>query len=148
IKGKELAALAEDAEAVAKEQRPEEATRTLQAVGEVAVASRDDDLAARYFARASDIGSSSMPLVRWGDVLSGRKRWEKAAEAYSSACAKDPRQPLPVYLHGYALMQAGRKKDGESLMEQAHWLPLGDDNVRVEFARALLMRGHVEASRR
>src|SRR5262245_484072 len=74
IKGKELAALVEDAEAAVKEQKPDDATRTLQAVGEVAVAAGDDELAARYFARAADIGQSPAPLVRWGDVLAGRKR--------------------------------------------------------------------------
>ena len=34
------------------------------------------------------------------------------------------------------------------MMEQAHWLPLGDDSLRTEFARTLLMRGRREHSRR
>ena len=33
-------------------------------------------------------------------------------------------------------------------MEQAHWLPLGDDALRAEFARNLLVRGQPEHSRR
>jgi len=114
----------------------------------VAVAAGDDELAARYFTRAADVVPSSAPLVRWGDVLAGRKRWGKAAEAYASAWEKNRKQPLALYLRGNALVRAGRKTDGEAMMEQAHWLPLGDDNLRGEFARALLLHGHADASRR
>ena len=131
IKGKELAALVEEAEITVKDRkREDDATRTLQAVGEVAVAAGEDDLAARYFTRAAEAGPSPAPLVRWGDVLAGRKRWEKAAEAYASAWEKDRKQPLALYLRGNALARAGRKTEGEAMMEQSHWLPLGDDTLR------------------
>jgi predicted Zn-dependent protease len=148
IKGKQLASLVEEAEVAGKDLPPDEWSRTLQAIGEVAVAAGEDDLAARSFTRATEDWPTQTPLVRWGDVLAGRKRWEKAAAVYASAWEKDRKQPLALYLRGNALVRASRKTEGEALMEQAHWLPLGDENLRVEFGRALLLHGHVEASRR
>jgi hypothetical protein len=148
IKGKELKTLIEDAEADARGQRPEEAGRRLEALAEVALAAGDETLAKVYFVKASDAASSPKALVRWGDFLAGKKRWREAAEAYAAGWQKDRRQPLALFLRGWALTQMGQKKEGEAFMEQSHWLPLGDDKLRPEFARELLVRGQPEHSRR
>src|SRR5207248_6005144 len=84
----------------------------------------------------------------WGDHLAGKKNWTEAAEAYGSAWEKQRGAPLALYLRGWALVQAGKKQDGERLMDQSHWLPLGDPVVRLEFARELSLRGQPEAARR
>ena len=148
IKGKELQTLIADAERDAPSRRPEEAGRWLQALAEAALAVGDEKLAKDYFARASDAASSPAALVRWGDFLAGKKRWREAAEAYADGWHRDRRQPLALFLRGWALTQMGQKKQGEALMEQSHWLPLGDDLLRTEFARELLVRGQPDHARR
>lgn len=148
IKGKELLTLAGEVDVMTKEMRPDAQTRQLQAVGEVGLKAGDETLAQTFFEKAAALGKSPAPLVRWGDHLAEKKKWAEAAEVYANAWEKDRRQPLALFLRGWALVQAGQKKDGATLMEQSHWLPLGDDTLRAEFARALAMRGQPAASKR
>ncbi len=148
IKGKELDGLVGLAETQAAGQPPEEQGRWLQAVGEVLLTAGEEERARRTLERAADAGPSPGPLVVWGDRLAGRGQWAKAAGAYHAAWTRDRRQPLALFLRGRALAEAGRKAEGEALMEQSHWLPLGDDVLRLEFARQLAARGHPRASRR
>jgi tetratricopeptide (TPR) repeat protein len=145
IKGKELFTLANDMDAMAKEVRPNERERYVQAVGEVALKAGQLDLAQIYF---EEKALSPAPLVKWGDHLAEKKKWAEAASVYGKGWEKDRRQPLALYLQGHALLLAGQKTDGKALMEQSHWLPLGDDHLRVDFLRNLAMRGHHEDSKR
>jgi tetratricopeptide (TPR) repeat protein len=46
------------------------------------------------------------------------------------------------------LIECGQRRDGENLIEQAHWVPLGDAANRLNFLRSLGERGHKDASRR
>jgi tetratricopeptide (TPR) repeat protein len=55
---------------------------------------------------------------------------------------------LALYLAGHALVRAGQRKEGEQLIEQSHWVLLGDSAGRYDFARALAERGHKEAAQR
>jgi tetratricopeptide (TPR) repeat protein len=87
-------------------------------------------------------------LQRLGDLLAENKDWSGAAEAYRKAWDKSPSQPLPLLLAGKALVHAGDEKQGKKLVEQAHWLSLGDDRARNEFAIALSQRGFGEDARR
>ena len=57
-------------------------------------------------------------------------------------------QPLPLFLRGWALTQSGAAAEGRKFIDLAHWLPLGDDALRAEFARSLAMRGETAASKR
>jgi predicted Zn-dependent protease len=152
IKGKELASLVDELENVVRGRPPvprlEGARHPLQAAGEVALKAGEETLAKVCFEKAAEQGKSASPLIKWGDHLARQKKWADAAEAYASAWDKDRRQPLALYLRGHALVQAGRQKEGEALMDQAHWLPLGDEELRMTFARELARRGHAEASRK
>lgn len=152
IKGKELATLVGELENAARNRPPMprlEGTRhPLQAAGEVALKARDETLAKACFEKAAELGRSSSPLVKWADHLARQKKWAEAAEAYTTAWEKDRRQPLALYLRGHALVQAGQKKEGETFMDQAHWLPLGDEELRLSFSRELAMRGHHEAAKK
>ena len=42
---------------------------------------------------------------------------------------------LALYLEGWALVQAGKEKEGKKRMEAAHWAPLGDGEVRFASCR-------------
>ena len=49
---------------------------------------------------------------------------------------------------GLVLKHGGSDAEGKKLMEEAHWLPLGAEIVRHQFALDLARRGQPEASRR
>src|SRR5207245_2291573 len=80
-------------------------------------------------------------MQRLGDLYAGKKQWDKAAEQYKAAWDKDKHQALALYLYGHMLVKSGKDAEGKKLMEQAHWLPLGDDGARHALANALLSRG-------
>jgi tetratricopeptide (TPR) repeat protein len=129
--------------------------RQRQALAEAATAAGLDDLAVSLLEKAD----APETLLRLGDLLAGKKQWAKAAERYRQAWRKtmtlnDPLpvakhvNPLPLYLAGDALVKAGQEKEGKKLIEQSHWLPLGDSLARFTFLRALTERGHTEAAHR
>jgi predicted Zn-dependent protease len=148
IKGKELTSLTAEAEGLAQTLRPAEASQTLQAAGEVALKAGEEELARTYFVKAAATALSPAPLVRWADHLADKKQWEPAAEAYHQAWQTDRKQPLALFLRGQMLIRLGKKKAGEALLDQSHWLALGDERVRLEFARDLASRGYTDAARR
>jgi tetratricopeptide (TPR) repeat protein len=53
-----------------------------------------------------------------------------------------------LFLQGWAETQAGDVKKGKRLAELAHWLPLGGEGLRGDFAQELEKRGFVEDARR
>jgi predicted Zn-dependent protease len=83
--------------------------------------------------------------MHFGDHLAGQKQWMKAAEYYAKAWNVDQKELLPLYLRGWALLQAGEEKEGKRLMELAHWLPLGNESLRARFLRDLARRHHRDA---
>ena len=85
-------------------------------------------------------------LIRIGDVHAGARRWPEAAAAYRRAAAIDGRRPLPLYLEGHALAQAGEVDRGRALMQLASMLPLGDTAGRQELAEGLEARGLEQAA--
>ncbi len=131
-----------------------------QALAEIAAKVGLVDLAVSLLDKAD----SRAALFLSADLFSENKQWEQAAERYRRAWKKLPpqkdvqeslrttedesRDPLPLYLAGYALVRAGREAEGKQLMEQAHRLPLADVVSRHRFVRALAERGHTEAARR
>lgn len=145
---KEIAALGEAAEKQqAQAAPPEEREALLLAVAGAALAAKHDALAATWLEKAAAAGSAAA-LLRLGDHLAGKKEWEAAAGRYARAWARDTNDPLPLYLRGHALAQAGKDKDGALWMERARLLPLGNEPVRHAFADALARRGHAEEARR
>jgi tetratricopeptide (TPR) repeat protein len=95
----------------------------------------------------SFVVQSGLPLIRIGDYYANTKDWTHAAENYGRAWEKDRRDPLPAYLRGLALVEAGQEKEGKRLMELAHDLPLADAQARYAFAWELDKRGHADAAR-
>jgi tetratricopeptide (TPR) repeat protein len=66
-----------------------------------------------------------------------RKAWDAA-----------PGQPLPLFLCGHALKQAGDGNGGSRLMSLAHWVPLGNGAMRAKFSEDLAKRGFDTDSRK
>ena len=136
--------LANQVEDGVKNLTPEDADRQRLAVAEVALAAQQEALALSTLEKAG----SAAALLRLGDLLADKKEWDKAAERYSQAWDKDRQQPLALYLSGWAMTQAGKDAEGKKRMEQSHWMPLGDGDVRLAFLRSLSERSQHEAARR
>ncbi len=144
IKGNTLAMLCQDAPTRVPELA--QGSGPLQ-LAEVAVLAGEDTLAESFFKKATE-APTPVPALRYGDWLGSKKRWKEAAEIYALAYDKERKAPLPLYLQGWALLQAGQKKEGQRLIDQAHWLPLGDDRLRSYFASDLARRDHLEDARK
>jgi hypothetical protein len=127
-----------------------------QALADAAANAGLDNLASSLLKQANSHDS----LLRLGDLLAAKKKWNKAAEYYRQAWTKPIRRdadeerlqreevhdPLPLYLAGDALIHAGRETEGRKRIEQAHWVPFADAGSRYSFLRALVQRGHKEAA--
>ena len=114
------------------------------AAAEVALAAKLDERALAILEKAT----AASAQLRLGDLLADKKRWDAAEKAYRKAWQADRLNPLPLWLAGWSLKHTGKEAEGKKLMDQAHWLPLGAEAVRHQFALDLVKRQHVEASRR
>jgi tetratricopeptide (TPR) repeat protein len=119
----------------------------LLALATVALAAKQEALARGFLEKAAGQGSAAA-LLRLGDALAAKKEWRAAAGHYAEAWAKDTHDPLPLYLRGHALAQAGDAKEGALWTERARLLPLSNEEARSAFADALAERGRHEAARR
>ncbi len=124
--------------------RPEVAEQWSLALAEAALAAGEEALGRDLLEKSASGGA----LVKLGDLDADKKRWEAAAAHYRRARDASPRDPLPLFLWGRALVLAGQKDEGGRRMEQAHWLPLGNEEARLDFSKALARRGLAEACRR
>jgi tetratricopeptide (TPR) repeat protein len=113
-----------------------------------AAESKDESDNPQFAGRADDLfddESSPTPpkyryLMAYGDFLLTEKRSKEAAVHYRQAWDAAPSEPLPLFLHGYALGRAGNQAEGTRLMELAHWVPLGDEGSRSRFSDDLARR--------
>ncbi len=141
---KDLAALVKKTEDDVKTLPPEEADKRHRALAEAALAAKQEDLARSLLEQSG----TATALVRLGDLSAEKKEWDKAEEYYSRAWDRDHGRPLALYLSGWALVQAGKDKEGKKRMELSHWTPLGDGDMRLTFARSLSERGRHDDARR
>lgn len=118
--------------------------KVLVAAGEALLVAGKDDQAKAFWEKAAGQAKTPWPALRLGDHFADRKQWKEAVEQYLKACEKNRKEPLPLFLRGWAMTQAGHKPEGRKLMDLAHVLPLGDDTIRSQFAAALSRRGHKE----
>ena len=80
-------------------------------------------------------------LLAYADFLLHQKRAKDAAAQYRKAWDVAPTQPLALFLLGHALKLAGDDKEGTRLMDLAHWVPLGNEDLRAKFSEDLAKRG-------
>jgi hypothetical protein len=69
------------------------------------------------------------------------KRFVSAAGQFAALWVADHSKPDRLYLEGYAIKQAGGKREGERLMHLAELIPLGDPKARWELANLLETAG-------
>jgi tetratricopeptide (TPR) repeat protein len=119
-----------------KQASADESDRLWLALAETAGAAKLPDLRKRCLEQGGP-----QALLQLGDTIAEKKDWAGAAALYRRAWDKAPSEPLPLFLAGNALMQAGNVMEGKKLMEQSHILLLGDDQARNDFAVALSRRG-------
>ena len=103
---------------------------------------QDWNSAADYLRQESELSKTpAFPLIEAGDMFASQKRWKEAESFYGEAAELDPGSELAVYLHGRALVEGGRKEEGEALQAEALRMPLANPSRRSSFASALQSRG-------
>jgi tetratricopeptide (TPR) repeat protein len=120
----------------------------LAALAEAYEAAGRDTRARGYLNVAIELQHSPEAFVRLGDFLARKQQWADAADRYGDAWDKNRRDPLPLYLRGWALARSGQKAEGQKLMDLAHGLPLANESARAQFASALAGHGLAEAAQR
>ncbi len=76
-------------------------------------------------------------LMHLGDLYADKKEWMKARDAYINAWGKDKAKPLPAYLVGTMEGKLSNQKESLKWKKLATWIPLGNEQARLEFAYAL-----------
>jgi tetratricopeptide (TPR) repeat protein len=145
VAAKDFAGLAKDLDKAASDLGDkEERDKWLLALGEMCRAYGQPALAQTSWEKAA----SADALLQLGHLAADKKQWLEAAKHYGKAWAKDQGQPLPLYLQGWALVQAGRKQEGEKWLDLARTIPLANDKKRFQFSVDLAQRGFPEAATR
>lgn len=119
-----------------------------QALAEACLAAGQTDKAITYLERTIAKATDNAPLLKLADLLAEKKAWADAAKRYQEAWDKDQSQPLPLFLYGGCLRQVGKEAEAKKAIEAAHELPLGNEYIRYQFAKALTERGHPADARR
>jgi tetratricopeptide (TPR) repeat protein len=144
----DLADLTAGVLAAARDDDPNAAIRTRLAAASAEETAGQFDPAIKHLTDAAQLSREASVCIRLGDLLVARKRYAEAEEAYGKAAARDTTDALPVYLQGWALIQAGQKAAGETMIEQARLLTLGDTRRRAAVAEELTKRDLLDLARR
>jgi len=148
ITGQEFDDLLKKAEKALAEPGQPLAPANLLALATAAAGAGRPELELKYLERAAEQPKQADALLRLADLLAGKQAWKEAAQRYRQAWDADRSQPLPLFLQGEALAQAGQQAEGDKLKKIAHWLPLGNERVRYQFAKALADKGFTTAAQR
>src|SRR5205823_4856903 len=119
--------------------QPAEADRWLQGLGEACQAAGLVAEARGLYEEAARRFDSSAAWQKLGEFRADQGQFAEAAVAFETAWRKDIKQALPLWLAGWAKMKA-RDAAGRGMMDLAHLLPLGDEDVRATFAEELVKR--------
>jgi tetratricopeptide (TPR) repeat protein len=145
LSARDFTALAKELEkAAANLANKDEQGRWFGALGETCLVYGETALGQGYLEKAGTADA----LIQLGHSLAEKKQWARAAERYGQAWAEDRSRPLPLYLKGRALVQAGKKKEGEKWMRVARMLPLAEDRKRFQLAQDLDKQGLKEEAER
>jgi tetratricopeptide (TPR) repeat protein len=140
------AALLKDMADAAANLKAEEREPWLHCVAETCRLLGRDDLLEGYLEKWAAAGGGRWALLGLGDAAADNKRWKEAAARYKKCWETNRGDPLPLYLHGRALVQAGQEKEGRRWMGIAELMPL--DIMAFDFALELAERGLEEPAGR
>jgi tetratricopeptide (TPR) repeat protein len=141
IEGKTRGKALDDLIGNAKVLHPDAAqARWMLAISDAYLNADMPDRAKEYLDAALTSHHSPAPHLRFGDYLAERKEWDRAEEQFAKAWELDRKDPLPLYLRGWAMAGAGKEREGKRLMELSHWLPLGSESTRFAFMNGLAKR--------
>jgi Flp pilus assembly protein TadD len=101
----------------------------LLAKGDAAHAAGAPDTLALYRRAAEAAPADPRPLLRLGAVLSERKQWTEAADAYQGALALAPDEVEAEHGLGAALLADGRAEAALAPLEKAHAARPGDPRI-------------------
>jgi tetratricopeptide (TPR) repeat protein len=124
---------------IARGQTAADADRWLQGLAEACHAAGLDEQARGFAKEAGERANSSAAWLKLGDLHTEAKQYAEAAAAYERAWKADSKQPLPLWLHGWALDKAGQP-GGTDARQLARVLPLGDEDVRYKLAEEFMKR--------
>ncbi len=79
-------------------------------------------------------------LLHRADLEADAGRWKPAYDLYWKHWLTH-KSPISLYLAGNALTEMGKKDEGKKLIDQATFLPLGNEQTRWNLANALEERG-------
>lgn len=82
-------------------------------------------------------GRAAVALSKLATYDAEAQRWQAAADRYLQAWSLDRAQPVPLYLSGWALAQAGDASSGKERMARARLLPLADGGGRHALCEAM-----------
>jgi tetratricopeptide (TPR) repeat protein len=129
----------ESAAKIARAQPDADADRWLQGLAQACEWVGLDAEARAYCREAAERTNSAAAWLRLGDLHLEAKQFAEAAAAYERAWEVDNKQPLPLWLRGWALDKAGQP-GGREARELARTLPLANEDVRNKFAEELVNR--------
>jgi Flp pilus assembly protein TadD len=108
----------------------------LLAKGDAARAAGAPDTLALYRRAAEAAPTDPRPLLRLGAVLSERKQWTEAADAYRDALALGPDDVEAQHGLGAALLADGRAEAALAPLEKAHAARPGDPRIAEQLGLA------------
>jgi hypothetical protein len=154
--GDDLQALCDASAEFTAKLPPDERGGPLELIADTLADAGRRDAAVRRYEELAGLAESANParaaaaLGKLAAFDVAERRWRAAADRYHRAWSRDRAQPVPLYLSGWALAQAGGDGDGDGdgdaaagkqRMERAHLIPLADESLRHGLYRALAERG-------
>lgn len=92
---------------------------------------------------AEKFGSETI-LVSLADLYAEQKNWIKARDSYKAAWEKDKSKSILAFMIAKMEENIGDKTQASKWKDLASWGPLGNEQVRLDFAYALGKRNYVD----
>jgi tetratricopeptide (TPR) repeat protein len=129
-----LIALAHELQTAA-EQFPNRSPLTLLAAGTLLGAGVPAEAESYLAHSAVEIQTPAM-WMQLAEVQESLGEWKQAASSYDRAWDIDRTLPVPLFLEGLALRQAGNSAAAQKLIDMAHLIPLANDAARGQLLTA------------
>ena len=92
---------------------------------------------------ADKFGSETI-LVSLADLYAEQKNWIKARDSYKAAWEKDKSKSILAFMVAKMEENIGDKTQASKWKDLASWAPLGNEQIRLDFAYALAKRNYVD----